>query len=218
MRRALTQEEIGAFRARLGAAAERAFAERGTEGVTLREIARAVGVSAMTPYRYFRNKEEILAYVRAAAFDRFSERMEKAHATAGAAGRKGRAVGEAYLAFALEEPDAYRLMFDLSQPDEESYPDLRHARARATRTMTSYMEDLVAEGRLAGDPKKLGLVYWAAVHGLVNLYMAGKIGDEGALREAHATMMRTLTRGARPAPPPARRDARAGSTRRQTFT
>ncbi len=213
MRRALTGEEVEAFRARLCAAAERAFAERGADGVTLREIARAVGVSAMTPYRYFRNKDDILSAVRAAAFDRFSERMERAQASVGAAGRKGRAVGEAYLAFALEEPDAYRLMFDLSQPDEETYPDLARARARATRTMTAYMEDLVAEGRLAGEPKKLGLIYWAAVHGLVNLYMAGKLGDEAMLREAHATMMRTLTRGARSPPRSGRRQARAGPAR-----
>lgn len=213
MRRALTENEVDAFRQRLCAAAERAFVERGVDGVTLRGIARALGVSAMTPYRYFRNKEEILASVRAAAFDRFSDRLEAAHRTLGAANRRGRAVGEAYLRFALEEPDAYRLIFDLSQPDEDAYPDLVRAHARASRTMTAYMEDLVAEGRLSGDPKKLGLIYFAAVHGLVNLYMAGKLGDETILRETHAAMMRTLTRGARPSVSASPKRARAGPPR-----
>ena len=63
----------------------------------------------MTPYRYFRDKQEILAAVRAAAFDRFADAMEKA------ANGPGDAVTKA-LRFALRDEQAYRLMFDLSQP------------------------------------------------------------------------------------------------------
>ena len=46
------------------------------------------------------------------------------------------------------------------------------------------------------DPKTLGLIYWAGTHGLVNLYMAGKIG-EPELRALHRQMTQTLARGAR---------------------
>ncbi|MCB1544430.1 MAG: WHG domain-containing protein, partial [Rhodoblastus sp.] len=109
---------------------------------------------------------------------------------------RGRAVGDAYLQFAIEEPGAYRLIFDLSQPEETSYPELAAANARSRKTMTDYMEDLVAAGVMDGDPKTLGLIYWAGAHGLVNLYMAGKIG-EAELRVLHRQMTQTLARGAR---------------------
>ena len=160
----------------------------------------------MTPYRYFRNKEEIFAAVRAAALDRFSERLEAARRTFGTAARRGRAVGEAYLQFALEEPDAYRLIFDLSQPDEDNYSDLAAAGARAHRTMSDYMEDLVADGVMEGDPRTLGRIYWAATHGLVNLFMAGKIARRKRIaRACIGQMTRTLSRGARRKPERARK-------------
>lgn len=197
MRPQLTQDEIQGFRRRLCAAAERLFAEQGVEGVTMRQIADRLECSAMTPYRYFRNKEEIFAAVRAAALDRFSERLEAARRTFGSPGRRGRAVGDAYLRFAVEERDAYRLIFDLSQPDEADYPDLVRAGQRARRTMSDYMVDLVAEGVMEGDPERLGLMYWASTHGLVSLFMAGKIGGEAELRALHVEMTRTLSRGAR---------------------
>ena len=209
MRRTLTDHEIADFRRRLCAAAEKLFVERGVEGVTMRHIAERLECSAMTPYRYFRNKEDIFAEVRAAALDRFSERLEAARRTLGTPARRGRAVGEAYIRFALEEPDAYRLIFDLSQPAEEGHPRLVAAGARAARTMSDYMKDLVADGTMEGDPEMLGTIYWAATHGLVNLYMAGKIDGERELRALHKQMTRTLSRGARRIPDRAPRRARA---------
>ena len=68
---------------RLCAVAERLFAERGPQGVTMRELARELGVSAMTPYRYFKDKESILAAVRANAFDDFAAALEQAALHAG---------------------------------------------------------------------------------------------------------------------------------------
>ena len=195
MRPTLTDQEIASFRSRLCAAAEKLFVEHGVEGVTMRQIADRLECSAMTPYRYFRNKDEIFAAVRAAALDRFSERLEAARRTLGTPARRGRAVGEAYLRFAVEEPDAYRLIFDLSQPEETSYPDLARANARSRKTMTDYMEDLVGAGVMEGDPNTLGLIYWAGAHGLVNLFMAGKI-DEPELHALHLQMTRLLSRGA----------------------
>jgi len=208
MRPHLTENKIADFRRRLCVAAEKLFVERGVEGVTMRHIAERLECSAMTPYRYFRNKDDIFAAVRAAALDRFSERLEAARRTFGSPSRRGRAVGDAYLQFAIEEPDAYRLIFDLSQPEEGGYPALAAANARSRKTMTDYMEDLIAAGVMVGDPKTLGLIYWAGTHGLVNLFMARKI-DEAELRVLHRQMTQTLARGARRTPEQKPRRTRA---------
>jgi AcrR family transcriptional regulator len=193
----VTEADIRQFRDKLCAAAERAFAARGLEGVTMRELAAAVGCSPMTPYRYFRDKEEILAAVRAAAFDRFAARLEAANSGPGDAAARARAVGEAYLRFAFAEPQAYRLMFDLTQPDEDGYPELARAGGRARRTMTAYTEALAAEGLIASDPTLLGYVFWAALHGLVVLRLAAKLPAKPDFDAIHAEMMRLIIRGAR---------------------
>ena len=78
MPKTLSADDIQQFREAMRGVAENAFATRGAQGVTMRELAKELGCSAMTPYRYFRDKDEILAMVRAAAFNRFAARLEAA--------------------------------------------------------------------------------------------------------------------------------------------
>src|ERR1700741_1210395 len=122
--RVLTEEAVGEFRERLVDAAERLFARHGLDAVTMRQLAAELGVSPMTPYRYFRDKSEILAAVRAAGSLRLAQALEAARARPLSLRARGAAAAEAYLAFAFEHPDAYKLMFDADQPDEDAYPEL----------------------------------------------------------------------------------------------
>lgn len=196
MPRNLSPDDVANFRRRLCAAAERLFAERGPGSVTMRELARELGVSNMTPYRYFKDKDSILAAVRANAFDAFAAALEQGARTPGNAAERADAVGRAYLNFAFSQPHAYRLMFDLSQPEDGRYPDLDRAAQRARRTMTGYMEALVAGGFLVGDPEMLGQIFWATVHGLVVLELAGKLKPKPDFTTVHRTAMSLLARGA----------------------
>ena len=178
MPRVLSENDVTGFRDRVCEVAARLFVAKGPEGVTMRELASALGVSAMTPYRYFRDKDDILAAVRARAFDRFAEVLEMAYAGPGSVPERALAKRDAYVRFALEEPATYRLMFDLSQPTEDKYPDLVRAMTRARGTMTSHVRDLVAQGFLSGDPELIGHVFWAALHGAVTLHLAGKLSTQ----------------------------------------
>ena len=178
MPRLLSDGDVAGFRDRACTAATRLFAAKGLEGVTMRELAAALSGSPMTPYRYFRDKDDILAAVRARAFDRFAEALEIAYAGPGSVPERALAKRDAYVRFALGEPATYRLMFDLSQPTEDKYPDLVRAMGRARATMTSHVHDLVAEGFLSGDPELIGHVFWAALHGAVTLHLAGKLSPQ----------------------------------------
>jgi AcrR family transcriptional regulator len=178
MPRALTAPEIDEFRDRLCDAAAKLFARHGADGFTLRAVATELGVSPMTPYRYFKDKDEILAAVRARAFDRFAETLERAFAKPGTAPERAERVGGAYIHFAFSESDSYRLMFDLAQPSEANYPDLVRASMRARTTMTNHIKALIDEGFLEGDPVVIGHVQWAALHGAVVLELAGKLSPE----------------------------------------
>jgi AcrR family transcriptional regulator len=171
MPKTLSAADVEAFRERMSDVAEGLFAARGPDGVTMREMADVLGVSSMTPYRYFSDKDAILAAVRTRAFSRFAQAMEAAR------GRPQPRSGNAYLDFALANPASYRLMFDISQPTFAKYPDLVKAMDRARLTMTDGLRDLAAAGRFDGDVELAGYVYWSAMHGAVMLELAGLLGS-----------------------------------------
>ncbi len=199
MPRVLTSTDLADFREKLISAATGIFAEKGREGFTMREVAAAVGVSAMTPYRYFQDKEEILAAVRAAVFDRFSDELERAFAGQSDPAGRGSAVGNAYVRFAFSEPASYKLMFDMTQPEETTYPELAKATTRARHTMTAYVRGLVDAGLLEGDPILIGHVFWASLHGAVVLQLAGKLDAECDFETIIHESFRALSAGFAPA-------------------
>ncbi len=163
----------------------------------MRQLAAELGCSPMTPYRYFKDKDEILAAVRAAAFDRFSDALERAFRAKGAVGEQERsaAVGRAYVRFALTEPHAYRLMFDLMQPGEEAYPDLVRATARARDCMTTHLKGLMPAKAFAERAPLIGHVYWSAIHGVLMLHLAGKISPDLEVSDLLEAMLKTLGAG-----------------------
>src|SRR3954464_15667368 len=124
MPRVLSESDVADFRERLCEAAERLFAEKGPDAVTMRQLSAELGVSPMTPYRYFEDKDDILAAVRTSGFNRFAEALETARARAKDAAPRGQTVGEAYVRFAMDHPHSYKLMFDMNQPNFDKYPEL----------------------------------------------------------------------------------------------
>jgi AcrR family transcriptional regulator len=193
--RTLSKSELEDFRDRLSNVAAGLFAARGREGFTMRDLAGKLGVSAMTPYRYFRDKDAILAAIRARAFNRFAAALEEACSRPGDAPSRAQAAGEAYIRFALEDPTSYKLMFDLSQ-DDAKYPELAEAAARARLTLTRHINPLVEQGLLEGDPDLIGHVFWTVLHGALMLKFAGKLDRD--FRAIIDEAFRALISGLRP--------------------
>ena len=162
----------------------------------MREVAAELGVSAMTPYRYFKDKDEILAAVRARAFEQFSAAMEEGFASGRGDPIKGaNAAGEAYIRFACDNPQAYHLMFEVDQREDGAYPELERAAERARSTMTRHIDALTEKGLLHGNPVLLGHVYWAALHGLVSLKLADKYSPGCTFEAVRDELFRALTMG-----------------------
>lgn len=195
-----SDEQVAAFRQRVCDVAMQLFSEHGPDNVTMRQIASSLGVSAMTPYRYFSDRDEILAAVRAAQFNRFAATLERAVKRAPDARSVGRAVGDAYIRFAKRNPAAYQLIFSVTQPHEDRYPDLARANARAQDTMVDYVRRMIDAGLIEGDADLIGYMFWATLHGIVSLELArGMRGIKATtLRDK---VMRTLYAGMKVAPP-----------------
>lgn len=203
---ALQADEIAAFRRRLTAAATRLFAAHGYEAVTMRAVADQLNVSAMTPYRYVTGKDELFALVKAEAFRRFADRLEAVSSLPAQRTdplERLRRLKRGYIDFAIEEADAYRIMFELRQPEVGTPTgELAQESRRAFGSLHDAVRDAVDAGELAGDPLVVAQLLWASTHGLVSLALAGRLSAR-ALAQL-ATVDHELA-GFRTTPPKPRR-------------
>lgn len=168
----MANENTRDLRARLIAAALAAL-EQG-EDVGLRAVARAAGVSAMAPYRHFRDKAGLLGAVAMAGFDDLRSALLTADARPDARTALV-AQGEAYIAFARRRPALFRLMFaghDGGPPPVED---------NAYGVMVRRVRELAAV-----DPEVATLACWAAVHGMATLSLDGGLPAGGSRHERAA--------------------------------
>lgn len=180
----MPDENSSDLRARLLAAALAAL-ERG-EDVGLRAVARAAGVSAMAPYRHFRDKAALLEAVAMRGFAELRSVLlaadQQPDATAALV-----AQGEAYLAFARAHPALFRLMFaghDRGPPpvDDNAYGVM----VRRVRELAP------AESEAAA------LACWSAVHGMATLALDGGLRADAHLEHAALMLVVAGLAGARP--------------------
>jgi AcrR family transcriptional regulator len=194
MPRYLTNQDIADFRAELCKVATERFARFGYEGVTLRQLAEALGCSPKTPYRYFKDKADILATVRAQAFAKFADALEAA--SKGPAAERGRRTSKAYLNFALRNPHAYRIMFDIDVPIDGEHAELEKEAERAARFITSGAEEMSKAGVIDADPTLFGWSMWAAIHGIVMLHQSGMLKHGPDFRKLMAFLGPAMLKGA----------------------
>jgi AcrR family transcriptional regulator len=137
----------------------------------------------MAPYRYFANKAEIFAMVRAAAHRRFAADQEAAFRRVEEPLPRLVEMRDAYVRFALEHPDEYRIMFELHQEPEEQYPELAEESRRAFSALEEAARLAIEAGAMHGEPTTVAHLLWASLHGVVSLHLAGKLNAGRTLEE-----------------------------------
>lgn len=186
--RSLSQDDLARFKAELCDVAARLFAEHGAENVSMRQIAGAMGISPMTPYRYFASRDEILAAVRIRGFEAFADELEQAYAeSAGDSAAKAMAAGRAYIDFAFANANTYRLMFEVHQQEDGGEGALGAAVARARATLSVYGTELVARGIPRARALAMETLVWSTLHGAVMLEMS-RTTPPGSAQEALALL------------------------------
>jgi AcrR family transcriptional regulator len=176
-RNALSTAEVDSMRSRLCDASLAIFRKGGLEAVTFRALADAVGASHTLPYRYFENKEDLLANVRLLCFGRFEEFVRGREAGVGAGGTLARvfAVLDAYRDFVLHHPVDYSLIFATAQPPPQRYPELLAARRRLFEHCVELIQHCIDDGILAGEAREITHAVWAGLHGLLTLHVANQL-------------------------------------------
>jgi len=148
----------------------------GLAGLSMREVARAAGVSHQAPYHYFADREAIFAALAEEGFKILTLRLENNMAsTAPAVDRFVRA-GQTYVEFALDHPALFRIMFRPDVVAMERFPEMRECGERAFQTVPALVQACIDEG-LPADPSVQALVIlaWSIPHGLACLMLDGPL-------------------------------------------
>jgi len=176
----------GAVRDGLVAAGLELARAGGPDAVVLREAARMVGVVPNAAYRHFADRDELLAAVCTAAMRELAARMAAGvgrvrgkHGDAAAARRRLRAVGQAYLEFAREEPGLFATAFALPQQHAYDATGGEPGRRPMPLDQLRAVLDELAEAGVVSRRRRAGMEYpiWSTVHGLAVLTGAGPLRD-----------------------------------------
>ncbi|MCV7413124.1 TetR family transcriptional regulator [Mycobacterium florentinum] len=169
----------GDLKRALTSAALSLVAERGPKGFTLTEAARRAGVSAAAPYRHFTDKAHLLATVAEQGFVDLHATLTAAVGAVSGPTDKLTAIGRAYVRWAVDHPDQYRVMFG-ADTDKARHPSLAVAAGQAFGVLLDAIAGCQAAGLLRGqEPLKLAGPLWSLVHGIASLANEGELRNVG---------------------------------------
>jgi AcrR family transcriptional regulator len=171
----------GDLRAALLATGLRLLEEKADGEIGLREVARETGVSATAVYRHFPDKDALFAALASEGFERLADAQEAAAKQMGGKREAFRAIGQAYVRFALAHPALFRLMTSHMHltGDDEGERDNRAAVLLRDRIAKLLPPDVEDERRSVAAVQA-----WALVHGLATLILGGQIPNDSALIDA----------------------------------
>ena len=147
--------------------------KHGTEKLSLRAIARDLGVSQTAPYRHFKDKDALLAALATDGFQLLTQEMNEAlAATSDDAISALQACGTAYINFARQNPEKYRLMFGRHNIDTSAYPELVSSGQASFNVLQDVIQRGINDGSFKDQPAPLVVnSAWAIVHGLATLIL-----------------------------------------------
>jgi len=153
----------------------RQLEEQGSRGEpSLRELARQVGVTVNAAYRHFADKEAVMSAMATEGFRRFG--LAQARAAAGQNDPRSalKALGEAYIRFARDNPALFRLMFGRFERTRVD-PELDQASQEAFGSLLTTVGNTLQRDTSDPDVMATAVSTWGLVHGLSHLLLDGRL-------------------------------------------
>jgi AcrR family transcriptional regulator len=153
-------------------AAREVIAEHGVEQLSLREVARKLGVSHQAPYRHYPSRDHLLAEVMRRCFESFARDLDarERHADPG---QDLASLGRRYMDYAALHPLEYQLMFGTPWPEPAAHPDLVRDAVHAFDVLREALRGI--HGRQAAQRARVDLdamFIWSTIHGLASIRQA----------------------------------------------
>ncbi len=189
LRRALLDEALATVR------------DAGVEALTLRAIGARLGVSRTALYRHFADKEALVTAVATEGFRMLRERLAAAWEGGGRGQAGSRAMGVAYVRFALDNPSHYRVMFGRFVEPRTREPALAAEAEAAFQVLVQSLADLQRDGHVRDDDVVVMARHvWAHVHGMAMLAIDVQLPEPGAVEALVQYGLERLHTGIAPAP------------------
>ncbi len=173
--------------------------EGGLEALSFRKLASEMGLSYSAPYRYFRNKDELVNALRARAYRWIEAEMHEATKDIASPAERLIGLARTYIKSGLQRPQRYALLFfNLDDTDVARHSiEFRRAKHDALDICTR----VIAQGQKTGelpahiDPLTASHMFWIGAHGLVSLELAGQFAMGRDVETLTTVVIHTLRAG-----------------------
>lgn len=184
---------------KIAIASRRLLDKEGTEAVTMRRVARAVGITPMAIYRHYPDRAALLNSLADEGFEELVARLAGMRFSGGVEERLTK-MGEIYLEHALENPRLFELMFLKPREGARRYPrDFKADRSPTASLMVQVIQEGMATGNFRNDdPWEIVFEMGALSHGLIMLYLGGRMAvPRTQFRALYRRSFRRYLRGIR---------------------
>ena len=161
---------------KIATAARELLDEHGAEGVTMRKVAGAVGITPMALYRHYPNRDGLLNALADKGFTELAAKLTSLRLT-GTPERQLLKILDAFVDHAFDSPRLFELMFLTKRAGARQYPDDFKTRRSPTATVSA---DVIARAMESGHFRKddvweIVFETGALLQGLVMLYLGGRM-------------------------------------------
>jgi AcrR family transcriptional regulator len=188
-------DEKNATSQRIYQCALRILEAEGPQAVSMRRVAKEVGITAMAIYHHFPSREALLSAVVDSEFEQlvgfFSRSNGKRSFEAAMIH-----IMDGYIDYALAHPCIFDYVFSMPRPDARRFPDDFRARRSPTLNITAdIVSSWIKLGKLKrDDPWEIAMELWAHAHGYIALWRAGRfhLSEDEFRRLVHRSLRRLL--------------------------
>ena len=153
------------------------LSKEGMEGLSLRKVAQRAGVSHSAPYSHFPDKQSLIAAISTEGFNQLYAELDAAILAYPKNPKKQLQQGiQAYVQFALNNTDTFKIMFSGVLEKEKEYPAFVEISSKTFRRVVDVVRACQEVGILSSTPSEMmAVAVWGQVHGIVSLALEGQI-------------------------------------------
>jgi AcrR family transcriptional regulator len=152
------------------------LSKEGMQALSLRQVAKRAGVSHAAPYAHFADKQTLIAAIAAEGYKKLYEKLAAAQRSQDDPLARLMAVAQAYVQFAIDEPDHFKITFSGVVEAEQDYPEYVEQSKRCFALVVAVVADCQTEGILGpGDTQLAAVSIWACIHGFVQLLLGNQL-------------------------------------------
>jgi AcrR family transcriptional regulator len=153
--------------------------QHSADSLSLRALARDIGVSQTAPYRHFESRNALFAAIAIQGFELLTARLQSTSNLFPDTHTALLEVGIAYVDWAVANQEKYQMFFDSSLVDFSHYPELQSVGSECFEVLARLIRRGLSEELLRDKPpEQLAAILWSGIHGMASLLQAKHSEDQ----------------------------------------